>query len=64
MGTAFGDRRGITIEMSKERYFLEDQIAYKASQRFAFNAYDLGNAAALASNKVPGCMIALYSQAT
>jgi HK97 family phage major capsid protein len=64
MGTAFGDRRGITIEMSDQRYFLEDQIAYKASERFAFNAYDLGNAAALATNKVPGCLIALYSQAT
>lgn len=64
LGTAFGDRRGITIEMSKERYFLEDQVAYKASQRFAFNAYDLGNADALVANRVPGCLIALYSQGT
>lgn len=63
-GTAFGDRRGITIEMSTDRGFIEDQYLYKATERFAFKAFDLGNVNATASLRVPGSLIVMATQAT
>ncbi len=64
LGTAFGDRRGVTIEMSDQRGFIEDQYLYKATERFAFKAFDVGNVNATASLRVPGSLIVLASQAT
>ena len=62
--TAFGDRRGITIDMADQTRFLEDQYLYKATERFAFKAFDLGNVNATATSRVPGGIIVLASQAT
>jgi HK97 family phage major capsid protein len=65
LGTAFGDRRGVTIEMSTERGFIEDQYIYKATERFAFKAFDLGNSATPASgNQRPGSLIVVAGGAT
>jgi HK97 family phage major capsid protein len=64
LGTAFGDRRSITIDMADQTRFLEDQYLYKATERFAFKAYDLGNVNATVSSQVPGCIIVMASQAT
>jgi HK97 family phage major capsid protein len=59
VGTAFGDRRGVTIEVSDQRYFVEDALAFKGTQRYGFNAFDLGNVSATASARVPGSLIVL-----
>ena len=64
MGTAFGDRRTVTIEVSDQRYFVEDALAFKATERFAFNAFDLGNVNATASSRVTGSLIVGASAAT
>jgi len=57
VGTAFGDRRGVTVEVSDQRYFETDNLAFKATQRFAFNAFDLGNINAAPASQVPGALI-------
>jgi HK97 family phage major capsid protein len=64
MGTAFGDRRTVTIEVSDQRYFVEDALAFKATERFAFKAFDIGNVDATAANRVPGSLIVGASAAT
>lgn len=64
LGTAFGDRRGITIDMATETKFLEDQYLYKATERFAFKAFDIGNVNASVALQVPGCLIVLAAQGT
>jgi HK97 family phage major capsid protein len=65
IGTAFGDRRGVTIEMSDQRGFIEDQYLYKATERFAFKAFDLGNVATPASgNQRAGSLVVIAAAAT
>ena len=64
MGTAFGDRRTVTIEVSDQRYFVEDALAFKATERFAFKAFDTGNVTATAADKVPGSLIVGASAAS
>jgi len=64
VGTAFGDRRTVTIEVSDQRYFVEDALAFKATERFAFSAFDVGNVSATASLRVPGSLIVGASAAT
>lgn len=39
----FGDRREITIALSTEARFVEDQIAIKATERFDISVHDLGD---------------------
>ena len=63
-GVAFGDRRGITIEMSDQRYFVEDSWAFKATERFSVNCFDAGNYNATAANRVPGSFIGLIAAHT
>jgi HK97 family phage major capsid protein len=58
-GVAFGDRRAMTVEVSDQVKFVEDALTYKATERFAFNAHDVGNVNATASLKVPGSLIVL-----
>ncbi len=43
---SFGERRGISIKRSDERYFVEDQIALKGTERIDINVHDLGTATA------------------
>jgi HK97 family phage major capsid protein len=64
VGTAFGDRRSVTIEVSDQRYFVEDALAFKATERFAFKAFDIGNVDSTAANRVPGSLIVGASAAT
>lgn len=42
----FGDRRGITVMVSTERYMELDQIAVRATERFDIVVHDLGTATA------------------
>lgn len=39
-----GERKGITIDVSRERYFLERQIAIMGWERIDINVHDIGNA--------------------
>ena len=43
--TTFGDRRGITIKVSTDRYIEYDQIAIQATERFCIVNHDIGGAA-------------------
>ena len=38
-----GDRRGIRVALSSERYWAEDQIGIKGTERFDINVHDLGS---------------------
>jgi hypothetical protein len=61
---AFGDRRGITVEISDQPYFIQDSWAFKATERFSVNAFDTGNYDTVAANRVTGSFIGLISSAT
>lgn len=63
-GTAFGDRRGVTIEVSDQYYFNVDSLAFKGTARYGFNAFDLGNVNATAASQVPGSLIVGAFQGT
>jgi HK97 family phage major capsid protein len=39
-----GERRGITVKTSEERYFEYDQIAIQATERVDINVHDVGDA--------------------
>jgi len=43
MSTTFGDRRGITIKVSDQRYIEYDQIAIQATERFCIVNHDIGD---------------------
>ena len=43
-GSYFGSRRGITIQLDNSRYFEQDLIAIKATQRYDINVFDRGGA--------------------
>ena len=43
MAATFGDRRGMTIAVSTERYFELDQLAIKGTERFDIVAHGLGD---------------------
>jgi len=43
LSTTFGDRRGITIKTSSERYIEYDQIAIQATERFCIVNHDIGD---------------------
>ena len=58
-GVAFGDRRSMTVEVSDQVKFVEDALTYKATERFAFNAHDVGNFNSNAALRVPGSLIVL-----
>jgi HK97 family phage major capsid protein len=60
VGVKFGDRRGVSIEMSDQRYFLEDALAFKATERISFSAFDVGNYNAAAASRVPGSVCAVF----
>jgi HK97 family phage major capsid protein len=53
MATSFGDRRGVTIASTSDRYFEYDQIGIKGTERFDIKVHDVGDT----SN--PGAMIML-----
>jgi HK97 family phage major capsid protein len=43
LSTTFGDRRGITVKTSSERYIEYDQIAVQATERFCIVNHDIGD---------------------
>jgi len=45
-GAILGSRRGMSIQMSDQRYFETDQIGIKGTQRFDINVHDVGTASA------------------
>lgn len=55
MGTAFGDRRGVTIAVDGSRYFEYDQLAIRGTERFDINVHEKGTAS------VAGCIIQLLT---
>lgn len=57
----FGDRRGMTFKTTDigGNAWANDEIAYKASQRWDFQIHDVGNNTSTAANQLAGPMIAL-----
>ncbi|WP_457154703.1 phage major capsid protein [Mesorhizobium sp. P5_C1] len=53
MAATLGDRRGITVKKTEERYLEYDQVGVRATERFDINVHDLG------SNTVAGPLVAL-----
>lgn len=53
MSTTFGDRRGITVKVSSDRYLEYDQIGIQATERFCVVNHDIG------STTVAGPVVAL-----
>jgi len=51
-----GERRGITVKTSEERYFEYDQIAIQATERIDINVHDVGDAT------TAGPMVALIGE--
>ena len=46
MGVKFGDRRDMTMSLTDQRYWDEDQIAVKATERFDINVHSKGTTTA------------------
>jgi HK97 family phage major capsid protein len=42
--STLGDRRGLTLKRSDEKYWSSDEIAMKATERFDINVHDIGDA--------------------
>lgn len=49
MGALLGDRRGMSIAFSDQRYFETDQQAIKGTERFDINIHDVGTSSAAGS---------------
>jgi HK97 family phage major capsid protein len=61
-GTAFGDKRGLNVQTSYERYFDQDAVAIRATERFGFSgAIDPGTVASPGS-QAPGSVIVFAAQ--
>ena len=45
-GTTFGDRRLLSLALSSEYKFAEDQLAIRGTERFDINVHDVGNTTA------------------
>lgn len=58
MAALFGDRRGMTMSVSDQRYWDEDQIAVKGTERFDINIHSAGTATAA------GALIAVNTPAS
>ena len=55
LSSTLGDRRGITVKVSDQRYIEYDQIAIQATERFCINHHDLGD------NTTAGPLVALIA---
>lgn len=56
LAATMGERRGITVKTSNERYFEYDQIGIQATERIDINVHDLGD------NTTAGPLIALIGE--
>jgi HK97 family phage major capsid protein len=43
MATTLGDRRGVAVDISADRYFEYDQLGIKGTERFDINVHDVGD---------------------
>ena len=64
MGASLGDRRSIRISISDQVRFKEDDLVFKATERFDINVHDVGNASATAALREPGPLVGLITAAT
>ena len=62
-GVAFGDRRGVSVEVSDQVKFIEDALTFKATERYAFNVFDVGNVTATVADQVAGSLIVMQCAA-
>jgi HK97 family phage major capsid protein len=46
LGSTFGDRRLLSLALSSEYKFAEDQLAIRGTERFDLNVHDVGNTTA------------------
>jgi HK97 family phage major capsid protein len=58
MGSAMGDRRSLTLALSTEYKFAEDQLAIRGTDRFDINVHDVG------STTVAGPIVGLITAAS
>ena len=56
LSTAFGDRRGIVVKVSDQRYIEYDQIGVQATERFCTVHHDIGGAAAATRGPIVGLL--------
>jgi len=56
LSTTFGDRRGIVIKVSDQRYIEYDQIGIQATERFCIVNHDIGGAAAANRGPIVGLL--------
>jgi HK97 family phage major capsid protein len=54
LSSTFGDRRGITIKVSSDRYLEYDQIGIQATERFCIVNHDVGGLAATSRGPIVG----------
>lgn len=63
LSSTFGDRRQMTLAVSTDYKFAEDEIAIRGTARFDIVNHDLGNADATPANRVPGPVVGLITAA-
>jgi HK97 family phage major capsid protein len=56
LSTAFGDRRGIVVKVSDQRYIEYDQIGIQATERFCINHHDIGGVTAAIRGPIVGLL--------
>jgi HK97 family phage major capsid protein len=56
MASTLGDRRGITMKVSDQRYIEYDQIGIQATERFCIVNHDIGGAAATTRGPIVGLL--------
>lgn len=64
MGASFGDRRTYSIALSEHVRFNEDDIVFRATERFDINVHSVGNASANAADRVAGPIVGLITAAS
>ena len=70
LGVAFGERRGITLQVSNsavvggKSVFERDLLAIKGTERFDIVVHDVGNASSVAANRVAGPIVGLITGAS
>ena len=58
-----GQRRDIRMDVAREVYFTTDQIAFRCLERVAISVYNIGNASATESEREPGGIVGLITDA-
>lgn len=65
LGAKLGEvRGGMSIASSEHFKFSSDVMAFRATQRIAFNAHDMGNASSTEASRIPGPIVGLITAAS